>query len=287
MRPVQRITRTICKTIFVQTTVFAAVLLLHTSSFPGDKQIKEQDFSTVFKNYEGTIVIYDQTADSYIVHNKARSITRFTPFSTFKIPNSIIALETGTVKNIDTLFLWDTSKYLPEKWWPAEWKQQHHNLRTAIRYSVVPFYREIASRVGEKRMSDFVKKFNYGNMDISSGIDTFWLAGSIQISAMEQIGFLQKFYNGKLGVKESTTKAVREILIQEETNRYKLSAKTGGGGGFLKSDPDRALVWYVGYVEKDNTVYFFALNIEGKNSADIRQARIDITRAVLKELGII
>jgi beta-lactamase class D len=246
----------------------------------------ERDFTPFFKGYEGTIVVSSKSGDSCLIHNKARSMVRFTPFSTFKIPNSIIALEAGIIKNIDSTFLWDTTKYRPQDWWPAEWKQMH-SLRTAIKYSVVPFYREIASRVGEQRMSDFVKRFNFGNMDISSGIDSFWLSGSIAISAMEQIDFLKKFYDNKLGIKESTTKSVKEILVQEKGDGYTLSAKTGGGAGFMKDDTTRALGWYVGYVEKGDKVYFFALNIEGKGTAEVRNARIEITKAVLKELNIL
>jgi beta-lactamase class D len=136
-------------------------------------------------------------------------------------------------------------------------------------------------------MSEFVKKFNYGNMDISSGVDSFWLGGSIAISAMEQVDFLKKFFDNKLGVKESTTKLVKEILIQEKGDGYTLSAKTGGGGGFLKNDTSRALGWYVGYVEKGDRVNFFALNIEGKSTAAIKNVRVEITKAVLKELGIL
>jgi beta-lactamase class D len=244
----------------------------------------EKDFSGFFGKYTGTIVVYDQEADRCFIHNRERSTSRFTPMSTFKIPNSLIALETGVISNIDQPCQWDTAQYPPQAWWPAQWNAKH-TMRSAIKYSVVPFYRTIANQVGQKRMVEYIHKFNYGNEDISSGIDAFWLDGSLRISAMEQIDFLKRFYTGTLGVSAKTTAAVKEILIQERNPAFMLSAKTGGGA--LGSGPAKALGWYVGYIERGDKVWFFACNIDGESFADIMSPRIDITKAVLKKLGII
>ncbi|MBN1757354.1 MAG: class D beta-lactamase [Chitinispirillaceae bacterium] len=268
----------------IMLTIPVFLLAAVPMAFP-EENVMEMDFSDLFEKHEGTVVVYDATADRYFVHNRKRSETRFTPFSTFKIPNSLIALETGILKDTDTEFFWDTTKYPPEEWWPQQWNGTH-TMRTAITYSVVPFYREIATRVGGKRMKAYVTKFRYGNADISSGNDNFWLNGSLAISAWEQIDFLVRFYGNALGVGKETTKAVKDILVQEKGSGYTLSAKTGGGSP-LKDRPDRALGWYVGYVEKEKNVWFFALNIEGNNFADIKDLRIDVTRQVLKRLKII
>lgn len=248
--------------------------------------IEEIDVSNIFKVHKGTIVIYDSEKDRYFIHNTERSRKSFTPFSTFKIPNSIIAIETGVIENTDTEFQWDSASYPNESWWPKQWPGRH-TMRSAIKYSVVPFYREIASKVGKVRMQAFVDKFDYGNRDISSGEDNFWLNGSLSISAMEQVAFLRKFYKNELGVSPGAVAAVKDILIQEETERYRLSAKTGGGTGFDKANPDKALGWYVGYVEKGKNLYYFAMNIEGESFSDIITPRKEISIEVLKYLKII
>ena len=248
--------------------------------------IDKIDFSDLFKAHKGTMVIYDSEKDRYFIHNTERSKKRFTPFSTFKIPNSIIAIETGVIENTETEFQWDSASYPYETWWPKQWLGRH-TMRSAIKYSVVPFYREIASRVGKKRMQAFVDKFDYGNRDISSGEDNFWLNGSLTISAMEQVAFLNKFYKNELGVSPKAVAAVKDILVQVETERYRLSAKTGGGTGFDKANPDKALGWYVGYVKKGKNHYYFAMNIEGESFNDILTPRKEITIEALKYLRII
>jgi beta-lactamase class D len=265
--------------------IISFFILLFTAIAPCNT-IEEKDFGALFNGYDGSIVVYDKIADNYIVHNKKRSVIRYSPFSTFKIPNSIVALETVIIPDVDSTFQWDTIKYLPEAWWPEQWKGTH-TMRTAIKYSVVPFYRAIATEIGEKRMKEYLIRFNYGNVDISSGIDAFWLNGSLGISAMEQIMFLKKFYDNSLGVNEHTINAVKNILVQKETGSYRISAKTGGGNGIDKNDPGKYRGWYVGYVEKGKDVFFFALNIDGTDTPDIRNARISITESVLKALKII
>ena len=48
--------------------------------------------------------------------------------------------------------------------------------------------------------------------------------------------------------------------------------------------------WYVGYVEKESNVYFFATNIEPVNQEQMDgfvQARIEVTRNALAQLKII
>ncbi len=255
------------------------LLLLSASFLSGQSKLDDN-----FMNFDGTIVIYNQNSDTLTIVNEKRAATRYSPFSTFKIPHSIIALEMQIVSNTEQVVKWDEKKYPVENWWPDTWNGEH-NLKSAFKYSVVPVYRHIASLIGGEMMQSYVVSFDYGNKDISSGIDNFWLNGSLQITAFEQIEFLRKFYNGQLKISAKTTKSVKNILIQEQTENYKLCAKTGAG--YIDQNRKVALGWYVGYLEKPDNVYFFALNIEGQTFNEIVKPRIEITKSIFKELGVI
>ena len=52
---------------------------------------------------EGCFVLFDVTANQFIIHNRPRAETRFIPASTFKVPNSLIGLSTGVVDSVDDL----------------------------------------------------------------------------------------------------------------------------------------------------------------------------------------
>jgi beta-lactamase class D len=249
-----------------------------------------QDLARFFGETPGAFVLYDQQNKRYIRYNEARCRERLSPFSTFKIPNSIIGLETKVIADAETLFRWEPERFPESVNWTqppsVNWKHDH-TLRSAIKDSVVWYYRELARRVGEERMRRMVAQLGYGNQDVSGVWDSpnlfeaFWLDGSLRISADEQIEFLRKFYAGELPVADRTTKIVKEILELEKTADYTLSGKTGGG----MLAKNRALGWFVGYVETKGNVYFFALNLEGPNFASIRERRIELTRQILAELG--
>jgi beta-lactamase class D len=134
-------------------------------------------------------------------------------------------------------------------------------------------------------MSKKVNDLDYGNNDISSGLDTYWLCGSIQISINEQIDFLKRLYLHELkGFSDKNIDAVKSIMLYESTPDYKLYGKTGGGDCWDK----KTIGWYVGFVETDSGTKIFAMNILVNNFGDLRNNfRIELTKKVLRDLKII
>ena len=111
----------------------------------------------------GTFVGYKVDDYLIIASDKDRSGQPQLPASTFKIPNSLIALETGAVEDLDKdVFKWDGVTRSIEAW------NKDHTLRSAIAASVVPVYQEIALRIGPERMQKFVDLLEYGNRDIGA-----------------------------------------------------------------------------------------------------------------------
>src|ERR1041384_34855 len=245
-----------------------------------------QDLSPFFKNTTGAFVLYDSKNDHYVRYNEPRCRERFSPKSTFKIANSLIGGETRIIQDAEFVISWDRQKYPPQDNWNQEpfvhWAQ-NHTLRSAIKYSVVWYYRELALRVGRQRMKQYLKKFNYGNTSMSGRVDNFWLDGSLRISADEQVRFLRAFYDGRLPVSKRTTDIVKDILQLEKTPTYRMSGKTGGGS----VSEGIYIGWFVGYIETAANVYFFATNIEGANFEEIRDKRVELTKQVLAALGIL
>jgi beta-lactamase class D len=243
-----------------------------------------RDLSSLFRGTKGAFVLYDMKNNLYVRYNEQRCRERFSPKSTFKIPNSLIGLETGVIRDAEFVIQWDREKYSPQPNWTPDqlinWGKDQ-TLRSAIKYSVVWYYRELALRVGEQQMKKYVTAFDYGNKDISGRVDEFWLNNRLKISADEQVEFLKAFFIGRLPVSRRSTEIVKDILVLEKTPTYTLSAKTGGG-----SIAEGVYIgWFVGYLEKNGNVYFFATNIEGTSFTDIRDKRIELTKQILRKLG--
>ncbi|HYN86087.1 MAG TPA: penicillin-binding transpeptidase domain-containing protein [Pyrinomonadaceae bacterium] len=244
---------------------------------------RADDLSDVFKETVGCFVFYDSKRGRYVRHDAARARERFNPKSTFKIPNSLIGLDSGVIRDADFRIKWDKEKYPSDgadyepfkSWW------RDHTLRTAFRNSVVWYYRELATRVGPERMKSYVESFAYGDANTSGPVDQFWLNNTLKISADEQLEFLRRLEAGRLPVSRRALDTVREVMVLEETPRYALRAKTGGG----EVAPGRVIGWYVGYVTTADNTYFFAANIEGPTYLSIRDRRIEITKQALRRLG--
>jgi len=241
--------------------------------------LKSQDFGKYYDEYfvKGSFVIYNLSKNSYVYYDSARCYKQFIPASTFKIPNSIIGLETRVIKDENFVIPWDSIVRPVEAW------NHDLDLKTAIKVSCVPYYQELARRVGEEKMKELIERLNYGNKNISGGVDKFWLTGELRISQMEQIDFLKRLYNDELPVSKRSMDITKNIILREDTLGYKLRAKTGWG-----DMAGTSIGWFVGWAEKDNNVYFFANNIESSSPADnFSAARIEITQKILKQLGIL
>ncbi len=232
----------------------------------------------------GTFVLVDGQTGHIRIHNPERARSRFLPASTFKIPNTLIALETGVADGPDFSLPFDPNKTTPQEWWPEAWTQDP-TLRTAFQNSVYWYYQEIARRIGPERMDAYVAQFAYGNQALTPTVDLFWLEGDLRISPEEQVAFLRRVYTGDLGVSERTTAILKAIMVLEETDTYRLSGKTGTA----EVTPTREMGWLVGYVERGSNVYYYALNMEGEQVWEQwpPQKRKELVIAILKALLVL
>ena len=156
-------------------------------------------------------------------------------------------------------------------------------MRTATEHSAVWFYQELARRIGRDRMQHYVDAVGYGNRDISGEIDSFWLEGGLRISPDEQIEFLRRLYADDLPFSARSMTIVKDIITLEETDDYTLRAKTGWA---QRVHPQ--IGWFVGYVEKDGDVHFFATNVESATPDEhFGSSKVEITKEILRDLQVI
>ena len=154
-------------------------------------------------------------------------------------------------------------------------------LRDAIRVSNMPVYQELARRIGLDHMRENLAAIPYGNTETGIEVDTFWLKGPLQISALEQTRFLAQLAQGSLPFSADIQQSVREILQLEMGDDWILYGKTG-----WTTTPDPDIGWWVGWVVKDGHVFSFALNIDMPERSDVAK-RVELGKASLKALGIL
>jgi beta-lactamase class D len=236
----------------------------------------KEDLSSLFEGYQGTMVIMELPDGQPDRFKPAQAAKRLSPMSTFKIPNALIGLDTGVVSGPDHLLTWDGKARSR----PTD--NQNHTLHTAMQNSVVWYFQELATAVGPERMGQYLKAFDYGNQDISGGIDRFWLGSSLTISADEQVEFLSKLYTDGLPAQPRNQALVREMLKLKKGDNYQLSGKTGTRMAGGKT----TLGWFVGHLARGDKSYVFACNIEAPDKATGAKAR-EIAEQALRDKGLL
>lgn len=227
------------------------------------------------RNLTGTFVLYDVAGNRLIGHNRTRAQIRYIPASTFKIPNTVIGLAYASARNVDEVLPYG-GKPQPFKDW-----EQDMSLRQAIKVSNVPVYQELARRTGLKRMRAGVASMRYGNQQIGNIVDRFWLDGPLKISAIEQVDFLARLGQLQLPFPRGAQLSVREIIFQEAGENWALYAKTGWATPYKPK-----IGWWVGWVQKGDEIYSFALNIDMPSLED-GPRRIELGQACLRALGVL
>jgi len=243
----------------VSTGVVAASLLVLTGSAAG--RGNQRGLAACF--------ILNEIGVAHVRRNPASSCSeRVTPQSTFKIPHALAALDSGVIAENEVIAY---DGHTVE--WPS-WRKEHA-LASALRYSVVWYFQEIARRLGADREREYLRRLEYGNQDSSGGLTTFWLGRSLAISPDEQVRFLLNLYADRVGVGEHAVETVRRLLIQPQGQVINasgaipfaapwpdgtvVSAKTGAG----PNADGRAVRWLVGHVRRGTRAWIFVSNVVG------------------------
>lgn len=227
-------------------------------------------------NVEGCFTMLNNSDGKVTVYNMQLDTMRFTPASTFKIVNSLIGLETGKITDEKMSIPWDGIKR-----WKEDWNKDL-TMTEAFKVSSVPYYQEVARRIGKDTMQLWLDSLHYGNQNTGKYIDSFWLDNSLKVSPDEQLGLVKRLYFDQLPFQKRTQQLVRDVMMQEDNTLYKLSYKTGMGYDENKN----SIGWIVGWIEENKHPYFFVTLVKSKDpNVDMKKIRLDITKKILTQYG--
>jgi beta-lactamase class D len=218
--------------------------------------------------------------------------TRVTPASTFKVPHALAALDAGVVDGPDEVFRYDGTGQWPES------ARRDHTLASAIRHSVVWYFQRVAQRLGPEREAAYLRRLAFGNMDASSGLTTFWIGGSLQVTPEEQQAFWVKLWQGELPVSRPAIEAVKKMLEEPQgvvinaagpqafdspwPADVTVSAKTGSATDIA----GRGVRWLIGNVTRGRRSFVFVSCVIGPRELESNSA-IDLAARALRESHVL
>lgn len=252
-------------------------IFLGAIAFAGAQDLPK-DLNKYLKKYgvSGSVSIYSLNENKYYLSNPKHFKKPLLPASTFKIVNSLVALESGVINDENSVIKWDGKRYFRDEW------NQDLDMKTAFKYSAVWYYQEVALRIGAESMKYWLDKINYGNADTSGGLDEFWLRGGLRITPEGQISFLRKLYANNLEFSQRSMDIVKKMMINESTDSYVLRGKTGW------ATEKNQIGWFVGWLETKHDIYFFAVCIDQKSETpNFVKSRTQIIKDIFTEAKII
>ncbi|MFT5139181.1 MAG: beta-lactamase class D [Lysobacterales bacterium] len=219
-----------------------------------------------FGKYSGCALILsrDRHSESRLEIGAEQCATQLSPCSTFKIPNALIGLQSGVVTGPGHLKPWDGRQH------QRVVNNQDHTLASAVENSVVWYFQSLAFDVGTVVMQQWLDKLEYGNRDISAGIDHFWLGSSLKIDAHQQLDLLIDLKHKTLPFKPVFQQQLQDMLVQDSDLAGTLHAKTGSCRGASGSVPDHG--WFVGWIDWEKNIQrnpastWFVINIIGEDA---------------------
>ncbi len=223
-----------------------------------DLTIQEAECHTDFEPFDGCAVVYDLNNDSYLAYHKADITRRFPPCSTYKIYSALNALEQGIISPSDNTLVWDSTEYPFDAW------NHNQDLRSAMRASVNWYFDALDRTAGLEELESFYQMIGYGNGTIGNRTDHYSNGSSLQISPLEQVELLVKLYRNDFHFDETNIRAIKNAILLESNDQYKIYGKTGTGN----IDGVNVAGWFIGFVEQADNTYFFATYLRSDNGID-------------------
>jgi len=215
----------------------------------------------------GSVHIWNKNEDTWHHSDSASFHITNVPASTFKIFISLTALELGTIRDENEVLKWNGTKQQVASW------NHDQDMREAFANSTNWFYEKLATDIGSATMKTWLDRANYSCNSID-GKEKYWLEPGFEISPEKQIDFLRRLHDNELPFAQRNMDITKNIMFAKDTLGVKIYAKTGW------AVPNNFNIgWYVGWAEKNNSIYYFATCIENpepeiENFGDLRISTI-------------
>jgi len=237
--------------------------------------------------HPGCFLLHDVRAGTVVRVHPEACARATVPASTFKIPHSLIALQTGVVTDPEAERPWDGRKHWNEAW------QRPHSLATAIRHSVLWFFQGTAKQIGRARMQAQLAAIDYGNAAVTGELTTFWLdGGSLRVTGDEQLDFLLRMFRRELPIDRAHVDTVERLLL---VDRELLAGRLPPGATMpdihakihAKTGTDTGLTWWVGKVEGPRGEFVFVSRVEDDRPASSQSPAVAAGLQALAQAGVL
>lgn len=218
-------------------------------------------------------MLHDYYGGTFDVYGLGALQNRVPPAETFHIMIALAGLETGVIT--------DTNMVIADS--SAGEALSGITMAEAFRSGNTAYFQWVAQKIGPGRMKYWIDSTYYGNLVMSNDMSTFWMDNTLKISPDEQVGLLEKLYQGNLAFQSRSQKLVKGLLIRSISNDDTLYYQQGTGQ--LK---DKKIGWLIGWLMKKDEPYFFVIKtVAPERQSDLYLKDLNILYKVLEAKGLV
>jgi beta-lactamase class D len=232
---------------------------------------------------KGTFALFDNGHGDFTISDLKRySDSFYTPGATFDIILSLVAIQTGVVKDEKSSIgqVFDSLQRILTIKEPATLGESFRDTTDAGEVG----FEELGTReLARDTLKFWIDSLKYGNKDMgTSAHPVFWDAGPLKINADQQLGLLKKLYFNQLHFFNRTQEIVRGMFTEENNSAFRLTYKTAQA----QMNNGGAVGWVMGWIEENKHPYFFVVNLDSPGQGkDLRATGLEIAKKILQRLG--
>ncbi len=227
---------------------------------------------SIYKKFgvKGSCIVFNQVKNKYYYSDTTKIKHLYAPNNTFDFYVGLIGLESGVIKNYEN----------PN----GDDSLTNDKLIKALKSQNPAFFSVTTRRIKHDRLQNWLSLLNYGNRDISGGIETFWQDNTLKISTKQQFDLLKKLYYYNLPFSFENIRLVKSTfhltkLVNKNVYTYKVTGYQNG----------KQHAWFIGYAEFLNNTYMFVQSLESNQLASTTFEALngEVMYQILHSLGVL
>jgi beta-lactamase class D len=205
---------------------------------------------------QGSFALLENGTEQFTIHNLSKyKDSASAPSNTFFIIPALIGLDKGIITHHDTSLNLNDSAQL---------------------------YKAVIANIGRQQILKVLDSLHYGKGIASADSTHFWEDGSLVITPDEQLGLIKRVYFKELFFQKKSQEKLKKMILMEDNSNYRLSYITG-----IDTTANKNAAWVLGYVEENQHPYFFVLNTNANNSANLTDNNINLLKKILLQQGFL
>ena len=251
--------------------LFASLIFFFASCTLNKAKI-DNDLKKYFDSAQvkGSFSLLNNQMGDITVYNMQLDTQRLSPATSFKIPLTLIGVQTGKIINENNIQIKTDSN-----------QNKQLTLKEVFTSSSPEYLQSIARQIGKDTLKLWIDSLAYGNKNVEGAVDSFWLNNHLKISPDEQLGLISKLYFDQLPFPKYAQQMTRNAMLQEDNTLYRFSYATGTG----YDENSNQIGWVIGWIEENQHVYFFVTFITSADkNKDMKQTGISISKEILASM---